>query len=221
MTMLSIALGASMAALCFFRMSTASARPPGATSTIGNGGGPSDPAESSRSQADESGVLATDLSVRMTRDAVESLRANMDRFRFDLSYHGQDAGTYRSLHLGVQPATQTNDSFVQISRDQAELIVGWLARDGMLYRGSINRMKLLVQPREPYYDLRIQGAENGSYFEFLPWGSQPYPWHNMIRPPLAEWVGDLRGVLSGKAGEAIYALAKPLETTRQTEDEPK
>ena len=171
------------------------------------------------SDAPRGSIRVSDQQVQITRSAVASLQAHVDTFSLKLSYHGPDPKTYRSLHIGVKPPIQKrSDSFVKISKDQAMVLIGCLARDGMLYRGAINSEKSLVQPKGPHYFLYVQAAEDRAYFEYIPWGGKPYRWHGHLLPPLLQQVTNLRGVLVGEAAKAIDALAKPLAVAKQPKD---
>jgi hypothetical protein len=99
----------------------------------------------------------------------------------------------------------------RIPKDQAFIIIGHLAGDGFLYRGSLNRVKQLVQPKEPYYLLLAEGEQNDQYFEFIPCAAQPYQWHGSVRPTMIEQMKALRAVLTGDAAEMADRLAKKIE----------
>jgi len=161
-------------------------------------------------------VRARDQQVQVTRNAVASLQANVDTFRFELSYHGPNPKAYRSLYLSVKPPAEGAErASIQISEHQALLLIGCLARDGALYRGSVNSEKSLVRPKGPHYFLYVQATQGAAYFEYIPWGDKPYRWHGISRPPLLQQVSNLKGVLVGEAANGIDALAKPLEANAQ------
>src|SRR5437773_5722845 len=132
--------------------------------------------------------VARDQYVSMTRGAVASLKTDLDKFRLSLEYHGLEKDKY-SLYLSVEPSPDDLPATylrARISREQAVMIIGHLAGDGFLYRGTINSMKQLVRPKEPYYFLEVKGAQADSYFEFIPSTAQPYGWHGMARPSIPE-----------------------------------
>ena len=90
------------------------------------------------------------------------------------------------------------------------MIIGHLAGDGFLYRGTINSLKQLVPPKEPYYSLEVRGAQTDSYFEFIPATAQPYRWHGMTRPTILAQMNALRAILTGDAGEKMDRLVRAL-----------
>jgi hypothetical protein len=162
--------------------------------------------------------VAREQYVSITRHAVQSLKTNLDTFHFALEYHGADRGQY-SLYLSVAPLPdppRVNYLRARIPREQALLIIGHLGADGSLYRGSINRVKQLVLPREPYYLLLAQGAENDQYFEFIPCGG-PYQWHGSTRPDIVEQLKTLRAVLTDDAGEMADKLVSAFEGAVRTD----
>ena len=75
-------------------------------------------------------------------------------------------------------------------------------------------MKQISLPKEPYYALSVKGAQNDSYFEFIPCQGQPYRWHGVMRPSILEQMKVLRAVLIGDAGEKIDKLVKALEVQK-------
>src|SRR5262245_32831486 len=152
--------------------------------------------------------VARDQYINITRTAVQSLKTNLDKFHLLMEYHGPDRDKY-SLYLSVDALPEKQPrSWVRarISGDQALLIIGHLAGDGFLYRGSINRVKQLVQPKEPYYLLLVEGERNDAYFEFIPCQARPYQWHGTTRPTMLEQMTALRGVLMDDAGELADKL---------------
>lgn len=111
-------------------------------------------------------------------------------------------------------------SAVQISEYQAAVLVGHLATDGFLYRGTINRMKMLVIPVEPYYFLWVKGKDGAQYYEYVPWTEASYRWHFMTRPPKLQQMDNIRAVLVGEAGEAMDRLLKAVERQRKPRAKP-
>jgi hypothetical protein len=91
------------------------------------------------------------------------------------------------------------------------MIIGHLAGDGFLYRGTINSMKQMALPKEPYYVLTTNPAQDESFFEFIPCAEQPYSWHGVMRPSIFEQMKSLRAVLTGEAGEELDKLVKTVE----------
>jgi hypothetical protein len=171
------------------------------------------PARSQKADSVAPETVARDQYVSMTRRAVASLKTDLDKFRLSLKYHGLEKDKY-SLHLSVEPSPDDLSATylrARISREQAVMIIGHLAGDGFLYRGTINSMKQLVRPKERYYFLEVRGAQADSYFEFIPSTAQPYRWHGMERPPILEQMKALRAVLTGDAGEMMDRLVKALE----------
>ncbi|HJZ82753.1 MAG TPA: hypothetical protein VKD91_20480 [Pyrinomonadaceae bacterium] len=169
-------------------------------------------------QAQISDSLAADRAAReqyvnITRSAVRSLKTSLDTFHLSLDYHGPDRDKY-SLYLSVDVLPEklpANYLRTRISKEQALIIIGHLAGDGFLYRGSINRVKQLVQPKEPYYLLLVQGDRNDAYFEFIPGTAGPNQWHGVVRPTMLEQMKALRAVLTDDAGEMADKLFKALE----------
>ena len=158
-------------------------------------------------------TVARDQYVSMTHRAVASLKADLDKFRLSLEYHGLDKDKY-SLYLSVEPSPDDLPAAnlrARISREQAVIIIGHLAGNGFLYRGTINSMKQLLRPKEPYYFLEVKGAQTVSYFEFIPSTPQPYRWHGMARPPILEQMKALLEALTGDAGEMMDRLVKALD----------
>jgi hypothetical protein len=154
-------------------------------------------------------TVAREQFISITRDAVRSLKTSLDTFHLALEYHGPDRGQY-SLYLSVDPLPNRppgNYLRARIPKEQALLIIGHLGGDGFLYRGSINRVKQLVLPKEPYYLLLAQGAEGDQYFEFIPSGG-PYQWHGFTRPTIVEQMKTLRAVLTDEAGEIADKLIR-------------
>jgi len=152
--------------------------------------------------------VARDQYVNITRTAVRSLEAGLDKFHLSMEYHGPDRDKY-SMHLSVGALPEQlpgNCLQARIPREQALVIIGYLAGDGFLYRGSINRVKQLVQPKEPYYLLLVEGERNDAYFEFIPCQARPYQWHGTTRPTMLEQMTALRGVLMDDAGELADKL---------------
>lgn len=105
------------------------------------------------------------------RAAVEALKENVKEFRFTLEYHGPDAAKFYSLQLSVSPLPDSlppSTLGVRITEADAAVLIGHLANDGCLYRGTINRSKLLKTPDEPYYRVSVQGTARDEYHEFVP-----------------------------------------------------
>lgn len=148
--------------------------------------------------------------VNWTRSAVDSLAAHLDGFRLDLKYHGPDRRMKHWISLTVNPAKDNppgSREVIRISRERALMIIGHLASDGLLYRGTINRAKLLVLPKGPYCTVSVRARAGDEYFEHVPSSSASYRWHGVVRPPLAAQLDRLRLVCSGEAAEAVDKLA--------------
>ena len=175
---------------------------------------PSHPVPSqTTSSTDTPATVARDQYVNISRRALQSLKTDLDKFNLSLEYHGPEKDKY-SLYLSVEPPPERLPASylrVHISKEQAVMIIGHLAGDGFLYRVTINSMKQIARPKEPYYDLSVKGAQNDSYFEFIPCVGQPYRWHGMMRPSILEQMKVLRALLTGDAGEEIDKLVNALE----------
>lgn len=146
-----------------------------------------------------------------TRKAVDSLAAHLDGFRLDLKYHGADRRVKRWISLMVSPTVDNPPSsrkVVRVPEERALMILGYLASDGLLYRGTVNRVKLLVLPKGPYCTVNVRAREGDEYFEHVPSSSASYRWHGVTRPPLAAQLDRLRLVCSGEAAEVVDQLAR-------------
>ena len=166
-----------------------------------------------RSSSDDPGQLARDQYVNISRRALQLLETDLDKLQFSLDYHGPEQDQ-RSLYLSVEPPPEklpATHRRARISREQAAMIIGHLAGDGYLYRGTINSMKQIALPKEPYYLLTAKAAQDESYFEFIPCTEQPYSWHGVMRPAILEQMKSLRAALTGEAGAELDKLSKTLE----------
>lgn len=166
-------------------------------------------------EADTAGV--SERYVLATRAAVVSLRSNVKDFQLSLIYHGVDTDNSLSIHLSVAPLSPDSPAShrrVRIDKDQAAILIGHLAGDGFLYRGTVNREKQRMRPDEPYYQLVVAADKQEQYVNALPLGVSSYRWHGTSRPPLAQQIDGLRAVLTGEAGNAMDELRETLETPR-------
>jgi hypothetical protein len=159
--------------------------------------------------------------VHTTRRALNVLRENLSHFQLSLTYHGPDSARFPSLHLGVDPSATTPPAArpIAINRDQAAVLLGYLAGDGFLYRGAVSRTKLLAPPKGPYFFLLVKCTEEEQYYEYLPLADKPYRWHWMSRPPLNDQLDGLRSVLDGTAAETLDRIAGALAEA-ETKGEP-
>ena len=155
--------------------------------------------------------------IRLTRAAMESLLDNLDTIRFSLVCRGPEPEARRSLYLSVgEPPAQLPESWsaARLSREQAAALVGYLAGDGLLYRGSINRWNLLALPQGPYYLLSVGGGDDDEYFEFVLWTPEPYRSHGQSRPPALEQFYGLQRVLLGDAAAAMDRFLEGLAASQ-------
>jgi hypothetical protein len=155
----------------------------------------------------------TEQYIQWTRNATTALLKNLDTFTLRLEYHGPAPAEHRPVFLGVQPAPSILPPTyltARIAREEAAAIVGHLAASGFLYRGTINRAKLLA-PKEPYYTLSIATGERDDYFEHIPWTTAPYPWHGMTCPPLHQQIDSLRSVTISDAAKTLDVFRKQLD----------
>jgi hypothetical protein len=149
--------------------------------------------------------------VEWTRRVTTLALKNLDNFKLTLEYHGPAPRDGRSVYLSVQPAASDLPSAylkARLSKEEAAAIVGHLAASGFLYRGSINREKRLIAPKEPYYTLSVSVGDHEQYFEHIPWTAESYDWHWMKCPPLHQQIDALRIVVVGEAAKALDALRK-------------
>ena len=164
-------------------------------------------------------VAAREPYVRTTRAAVEALKTNLKEFRFTLEYHGPDAAKFYSLQLSVSPLPDSlppSTLGVRITEADAAVLIGHLANDGCLNRGTINRSKHLKTPDEPYYRVSVQGTARDEYHEFVPWGQDSYRWHWMTRPAMSQQLDGFRSVLTGEAAEAMDKLVGAVDTAQKS-----
>jgi len=107
----------------------------------------------------------------ITGKAVEAIDARIQWFRFELKYHPEDAQPASELALIVAPTADSRAAHyraVQIPQEQARGIVDALAKDGFLYRGAMDRMKLNVLPPRPCFALKVSaGYGETSDFEHV------------------------------------------------------
>ncbi|MGD0900778.1 MAG: hypothetical protein ABR915_23340 [Thermoguttaceae bacterium] len=152
--------------------------------------------------------------IQWTRDVTAALLKSLDTFTLRLEYHGPASAEHRPVFLSVQPAPSIlPPSYLtaRIEREEAAAIIRHLAASGFLYRGSINREKLLAAPKEPYFTLDVSGNKNDAYFEHVPWTNEPYDWHWMKCPPLRQQIDALRRVVIGDAAKTLDKFRKQLD----------
>ncbi len=143
-----------------------------------------------------------------TRAAVQNLMTHLDDFVLRLAYEGPNRADNPSLWLCVtMPRSDMPSDYrvIVITRERAALLVGYLAADGLLYRGTVNAEKGREHPPEPYHHITAM-AGGTEYSEYLTWGDAPTRWHGIERPPLAQQLEALRVVLDGEAATALDAV---------------
>ncbi|HDZ21248.1 hypothetical protein LCGC14_0181950 [marine sediment metagenome] len=143
-----------------------------------------------------------------------SLLDNLETFSLHLAYKGPDPAKHRSLYLSVGEPPETLPEAcldIRLSREQAAVLVGALAGNGVLERGQLLRWARLGIPQGPHYALSIVDATGYYYFGYIPLETDS---PGMRRPALEQFQS-LRAGLVGEAAEAIDQLVQALASDQE------
>lgn len=136
------------------------------------------------------------------------LKANIEQFSLRLSYHGDQDKPFYNLSLTMTAPPVDDDVFfgrVQLTKEQAGKVVGFLLADGFLERAHDPRVAEEVERRLPCYSLTVGSLPSGEVlYENLGWA-----------PQMFQRLDGLRMVLDGNAAKAMDLLLGRLNGFRE------
>ncbi|MHC4983446.1 MAG: HEAT repeat domain-containing protein, partial [Planctomycetota bacterium] len=131
------------------------------------------PGKAPATQPTGPGTGGQELQIAVVAERAKALKADIDKFKLILRYHGSQDKPYYNLELSV-PALKDDlvsfDLTAQITEEQAAKIVEHLAVSGFMANGRNVADKDIAPPEGPAYTLTVSGPKDLELCEVLGWG---------------------------------------------------